>query len=468
MAEMRKVRMPVVALVSLVFFVFGLGLFSLEGNRLRVKDHEGFVIVSAEETMVTTANLNLRSGPGTGYSIITVMPKGTAVVVTGYSGTWAMVRYGNYSGYAVAAYLSNATQSISVQFTTANLNLRSGPGTSYSILAVMPKGSEVSVISTSNGWSKVTYSGKTGYASSAYLTNAPLSPTSLGVKYTTANLNLRTGPSTSYSIILTIPKGEMVEVTDTSKAWPKVRYGEKEGYASPTYLSDNPPAVVTDKPKAYLIFTFDDGAKDIIDVAAPILYAKGLKATAYVMKNKTSQYWATTGMANDADFEKLYSYYGWDLSNHTVNHMNLNNTSLQVAKQEYLDNQNWLISKGWTRGAHHAAYPGGLFNDQLVAIMQEIGAKTGRTIVDGLEPTAVTDPYRLNSVSIMQDISVVKAQIDNAVNSGKTIILIAHGVNDTPERYVLSTSVFQEIVDYASAKENLTIATISEWYNANR
>ena len=42
------------------------------------------------------------------------------------------------------------------------------------------------------------------------------------VKVTTANLNLRTGPSTSYQVILVIPKGAQVEVTGYSENWAKV------------------------------------------------------------------------------------------------------------------------------------------------------------------------------------------------------------------------------------------------------
>ena len=42
-------------------------------------------------------------------------------------------------------------------YTTSALNLRKSAGTSASILMTMPKGAEVIVVSTSNGWSKVMY-----------------------------------------------------------------------------------------------------------------------------------------------------------------------------------------------------------------------------------------------------------------------------------------------------------------------
>ena len=57
--------------------------------------------------------------------------------------------------------------------TSDTLNLRTGPGTSYSILAALPKGTEVGILSTEGTWTKVAceFGGKalTGYVSSSYL-----------------------------------------------------------------------------------------------------------------------------------------------------------------------------------------------------------------------------------------------------------------------------------------------------------
>jgi uncharacterized protein YgiM (DUF1202 family) len=62
---------------------------------------------------------------------------------------------------------------------TANLNLRKGPGTSYAILLVIPSGSTVTLVSTTqdNGFYNVTFGGSTGWAYSAYLTPVSSSPT---------------------------------------------------------------------------------------------------------------------------------------------------------------------------------------------------------------------------------------------------------------------------------------------------
>ena len=50
------------------------------------------------------------------------------------------------------------------------LNVRSGPGTGYSKITALPKGRIVLSLSTSGGWSRILYNGtKTGYVSSQYL-----------------------------------------------------------------------------------------------------------------------------------------------------------------------------------------------------------------------------------------------------------------------------------------------------------
>jgi hypothetical protein len=54
--------------------------------------------------------------------------------------------------------------------TTADLNLRAGPGTGYAVLDVMPAGSAVAVTGDpTNGFYPVAYDGTDGYASGAYL-----------------------------------------------------------------------------------------------------------------------------------------------------------------------------------------------------------------------------------------------------------------------------------------------------------
>lgn len=54
---------------------------------------------------VNATSLNLRSGPGTGYYVITTIPNETKVTVTATGGGWAAVTYNSYEGYCSMDYL---------------------------------------------------------------------------------------------------------------------------------------------------------------------------------------------------------------------------------------------------------------------------------------------------------------------------------------------------------------------------
>lgn len=61
--------------------------------------------VGAANAAVVTNDLNLRSGPGTGYRVIDTMPAGSYVDVMGCTGSWCRVQFGGSVGYASASYL---------------------------------------------------------------------------------------------------------------------------------------------------------------------------------------------------------------------------------------------------------------------------------------------------------------------------------------------------------------------------
>ena len=124
---------------------------------------------------VTASSLNFRTGPSTSYSIINVLMNGQKVEYISTSGSWLKVKYNGVTGYVHGDYVSKGTTDNSTTGTTkyvsasVGLNVRSGAGTSYSKLGKLEYKEKVTVLSTSNGWSKINYNGKTGYVDSSYL-----------------------------------------------------------------------------------------------------------------------------------------------------------------------------------------------------------------------------------------------------------------------------------------------------------
>lgn len=135
--------------------------------------------------VVRASSLNVRSGPGTGYSRVGSLPNGASVTVLSQSGGWYQIRYNSLTGYVSGDYLSytanggsTPTQSPSGNIgtgvvTASALNMRSGPGTGYSRITTLPNGATVTVLAQSGGWYQVSYGGKTGYVSGEYIRFTP-------------------------------------------------------------------------------------------------------------------------------------------------------------------------------------------------------------------------------------------------------------------------------------------------------
>jgi hypothetical protein len=54
------------------------------------------------EPALATKNVNLRQGPGTSYQVITTIPGGSTVEVSGCQGQWCTVVWQGQNGYAIA------------------------------------------------------------------------------------------------------------------------------------------------------------------------------------------------------------------------------------------------------------------------------------------------------------------------------------------------------------------------------
>lgn len=136
---------------------------------------------------VTADALRLRATPDESGDILATASSGVSVVVLEDSGDgWYRVNYNTVEGYMSADYLevsASAEASLGYGEVTANgspLTLRGWAGTQYDSVASIPDGTVLALEGICDGWYKVTYSGKSGYVSSDYITitTEPASPSS--------------------------------------------------------------------------------------------------------------------------------------------------------------------------------------------------------------------------------------------------------------------------------------------------
>lgn len=133
--------------------------------------------------------------------------------------------------------ISAGAAGISGAKTTTALNLRSGAGTNKSIIMTMPKGAEVIVGLTQNGWCKIVYNNTAGYASAEYLTTVSKVSGNFGTGTVSgSDVRMRSGAGTNYSVIGTYQKGTKMSVVGASGNWYEVSYNGKTGYISADYM----------------------------------------------------------------------------------------------------------------------------------------------------------------------------------------------------------------------------------------
>ena len=192
---------------------------------------------------VIDGSLNLRASASTSAGIVTVLPDGAIVSLSGVtSNGFSQVTWNSNTGWAYSIYLSTSDDgggsgngSFATVFDGA-LNLRSGAGTGYGVVLVLPDGAQVELTgSTSNGFTKVIYQGTTGWASSQWLTTGGSSGSTANV--IDGELNLRSSASTGGSVLQVLPDGASVTLLgQSSNGFAKVRYNGIEGWAYAIYL----------------------------------------------------------------------------------------------------------------------------------------------------------------------------------------------------------------------------------------
>lgn len=116
----------------------------------------GPVITEESATYYATGEVNVRSGPGTDFDIVHTYFRGDVVEVIGSTDNgWKQI---STNQFVVAEFLSSSpleTAMSGTYYSIGDVNVRSGPGTDFSITKELSKNSAIDVVAiTSNGWYK--------------------------------------------------------------------------------------------------------------------------------------------------------------------------------------------------------------------------------------------------------------------------------------------------------------------------
>ena len=294
-------------------------------------------------TVKCSSSVNFRSAPNTSSTSYGELKNGTKVNVVGVSSGWYKVTYNGKTGYIHPDYITLASSSAGTAIAPSNtvtsttgtagtvkcsssVNLRSAANTSSSILAELKNGTAVTVVSTANGWCKVTCSGKTGYIKQDYVSttgsvsnNTSASTGTAAVVKCSSTVNFRSAASTSSTVLGELKNGTAVTVLSTSNGWSKVSYAGKTGYISADYLVTASSGTAISPSNTAASVSISAKRQSVLNYAAqflgvPYVYGGSTPSgfdcsgfTSYVFKNTVgsiprvaqAQYDATTRVSRD-------------------------------------------------------------------------------------------------------------------------------------------------------------------------
>ncbi len=208
-----------------------------------------------------TSNLRVRSSASTSSDVLGYLHNGEKVNIIGKAGSWYKIDFKGNTGYVYGDYIkagsgsSNSGSEASsgkgkVINVTSSLRIRSGASTSHSVIGYLYEGNTFDIIGKSGGWYKINSNGRTGYISGEYVQvigensgsnsgnsgNNDLGGKVGQVTNVTSSLRIRSGASTSHSIVGYLSNGDKFDIVGRSGDWYKIKTRGNTGYVHKDYV----------------------------------------------------------------------------------------------------------------------------------------------------------------------------------------------------------------------------------------
>lgn len=233
--------------------------------------------------------VNIRSGPGKNYKVVTAVKSGTQVEFIEDQDEWVEVQYKGKKGYVDAVYVTDAAPTAKATstpkptdssmgtlgyVTSENgkpVKLRSGPGKTYREVGEAEVGKDVTILTKGKTWSKIRIDGEECYLMSKFLsstkpsitpapaTATPVAETVTKTAYVVSTnggpVRVRKGAGTSYKVVGELGYGVPVQVDGTKGKWSHISTDTVTGYIQTSFLTSTKPepyATATPKPETVI------------------------------------------------------------------------------------------------------------------------------------------------------------------------------------------------------------------------
>ena len=171
--------------------------------------------------VVNLGELNVRSGPGTEYDKVATVKNGIRYAYYQVIEDWVRIESGWVSNdYFYVEGTSNSDIATTGVITHDDVNIRTGPATTFKSLSTVKTGDTIEVLARVGGW----YYTPDGWINMTYVQlNDPIYTTGTGT--VTIGLNIRKAPDAESDLEGTYAEGDRVTVTEVEGNWGKTDKG---------------------------------------------------------------------------------------------------------------------------------------------------------------------------------------------------------------------------------------------------
>lgn len=183
------------------------------------------VISNGENTVlgygvINLGELNVRLGPDTKYGKVSTVTMGTRYAYYQLADGWARIEDGWVSTEYFYIEGTTAANAFTGTVNTDELNIRTGPNTSFQNIGTYKQGETVEILAQVDAWG---YTEK-GWVFMTYV--EPVAPTyTTGTGVTTSGLNIRQEPNAEAEIVATYTEGEPVTILEVQEGWGRTDKG---------------------------------------------------------------------------------------------------------------------------------------------------------------------------------------------------------------------------------------------------
>ena len=212
-----------------------------------------------------------------------------------------------------------------------------------------------------------------------------------------------------------------------------------------------------------VILTFDDAVISQYENVAPLLKELGFGATFFICRfndewrAKNEQYLMTPDQLRQLDRD------GFEIANHTWNHILLTDCAENVIEQEIILMNQYFTENGIPAPVSFA-YPGGPFAKNAVEVLKRHNFLCARSVRNEAYHPAKDDCMNLPAFSIRgNDPDFFRNAIAQA-DDENPVILVFHGVPEYVHPWVdLDMSLFREYMNILK-EENYRVCSLRDWF----